>query len=144
MLNGGPVTWSSHRQKCVSLSKTRVCGSNLDASPAQRSRLGAVGPTLVRCDNQRAIRLIRNPELHQRTKHIDVKYHFVRSLQGDGTIDAVCVNTEAQLADILTKGLDSTRFRRLRSNIGVEELALPVWLDELEVTNFTADPKNQS
>lgn len=78
-------------------------------------------PTPLLCDNQSAIRLVRNPELHQRTKHIDVKYHFIRSLQDDGTIDATYVNTEAQLANILTKGLESARFRRLRSSIGVED-----------------------
>ena len=44
-----------------------------------------------------------------------------RTLQDDRTIDATYVNTEAQLADILTKGLESARFRRLRSSIGVED-----------------------
>ena len=83
-------------------------------------------PTPLNCDNQSAIRLIRSPELHQRTKHIDVKYHFIRGLQEDATIDAVYINTEVHLADLLTKGLDGARFRRLRSSIGVEDLPEPV------------------
>ena len=63
-------------------------------------------PTLLFCDNQSAIKLVRNPQFHQRTKHIDVKFHFIRDLQN-------------QLADLFTNGLDGPRFRKLRSDVGV-------------------------
>ena len=87
MLNGGPIAWSSHRQKCVSLSTTE---SEYVAAAAgskeiiwMRRLLGDIdwkqpNPTPLLCDNQSAIKLVRNPKLHQRTKHIDVKYHFIR------------------------------------------------------------------
>ena len=106
MLNGGPIAWSSHRQKCVSLSTTEseyvAAASGSKEIIWMRRLLGDIdwkqpNPTPLLCDNQSAIRLVRNPKLHQRTKHIDVKYHFIRTLQDDRTIDATYVNTEAQL-----------------------------------------------
>ena len=128
MLNGGPVSWKSQRQSCVSLSTTE---SEYVAAAAaakevvwMRRLLQDIGrhqskPTLLFCDNQSAIKLVRNPQFHQRTKHIDVKFHFIRDLQEEHVIDVVYVNTESQLADLLTKGLDGPRFRRLRDEISI-------------------------
>ena len=84
MLNGGPMAWISHRQKCVSLSTTEseyvAAASGSKEIIWMRRLLGDIdwkqpNPTPLLCDNQSAIRLVRNPELHQRTKHIDVKCH---------------------------------------------------------------------
>jgi hypothetical protein len=128
MLNGGPVSWKSKRQSCVSLSTTE---SEYVAAAAaakeivwMRRLLQDLGcnqlkPTYLFCDNQSAIKLVRNPQFHQRTKHIDVKFHFIRDLQEDKVIDVVYVNSEGQLADLLTKGLDGPRFRKLREEIGI-------------------------
>ncbi|RWS02673.1 Copia protein-like protein [Dinothrombium tinctorium] len=66
-----------------------------------------------------AIKLIRNPEFHKRSKHIDVQYHYIREKQADGTIDVAYVPSENQLADILTKPLVSAKFKRLRSLMGI-------------------------
>lgn len=76
-------------------------------------------PTYLICDNKGAIKLIRNPQFHPRTKHIDVKFHFIRDLQEEKVIDVVYVKSEGQLADLLKKGLDSPRFRKLRKEIGI-------------------------
>jgi hypothetical protein len=128
MLNGGPVSWKSKRQSCVSLSTTE---SEYVAAAAaakeivwMRRLLQDLGcnqlkPTYLFCDNQSAIKLVRNPQFHQRTKHIDVKFHFIRDLQEYKVIDVVYVNSEGQLADLLTKGLDGPRFRKLREEIGI-------------------------
>ena len=80
-----------------------------------------IKPVEIRCDNQSAIRLIHNPEFHQRTKHIDVRYHFVRQLQEDGAIDAVYVSSREQKADLFTKSLPKPEFERMRSELGVGE-----------------------
>jgi hypothetical protein len=48
-------------------------------------------PVKIICNNQSAIKSIHNPEFHQRTKHIDVRYHFIRQLQEDGIIEATYV-----------------------------------------------------
>lgn len=71
------------------------------------------------CDNQSAIHLIKNPVFHQRTKHIDVRYHFIRELQENGDININFVPTENQLADPFTKPLPNPRFSILRELAGI-------------------------
>ena len=118
MLNGGPVSWKSKRQSCVSLSTTE---SEYVAAAAaakeivwMRRLLQDLGcnqlkPTYLFCDNQSAIKLVRNHQFHQHTKHIDLKFHFIRDLQEEKVIDVVYVNSircsEGKLTDLLTKGL---------------------------------------
>ena len=79
-------------------------------------------PTVLFCDNQSAIRLVRNPEFHKRTKHIDVQFHFIRENQEDGTIDVQYTQNDQKLADIFTKPLHGPLFQKLRDAIGVGTL----------------------
>lgn len=65
-------------------------------------------------DNQSAIRLVKNPEFHKRTKHIDVNYHFIREKYEEGMFELNYVSTNEQLAIILTKAIGRDRFQRLR------------------------------
>jgi hypothetical protein len=71
------------------------------------------------CDNESAICLADNPVEHSRTKHIDIRHHFLRDHQQRGDIDIYHISTENQLADIFTKPLDEKRFCRLRSELNV-------------------------
>lgn len=73
-------------------------------------------------DNQSAIRLIKNPEMHTRAKHISVRYHFIRELYEKGDINVTYVNTNDQEADIFTKALHRDKFQKLRHFLGVREL----------------------
>ena len=68
----------------------------------------------IYCDNTSAINISNNPLQHYKTKHIKIRYHFVRELVEEGTVELLYVPTEDQLADIFTKGLDSIRFKKLR------------------------------
>lgn len=77
------------------------------------------GPTRLLCNNQRVIRLVHNPEFHQRTKHIDVRYYFVRDHQEKNEVDVTYVSMEIQLADIFTKPLHAPRFIKVREELGV-------------------------
>lgn len=77
------------------------------------------GPTVIYCDNLSAIKLSKNLVLHGRSKHIDVRYHFLRDLCKDGVIDLVFCKSEDQIADILTKPLKPAVFMKLRSMLGV-------------------------
>jgi hypothetical protein len=63
-----------------------------------------------------------NPVEHSRTKHIDIRHHFLRDHQQKGGIEVYHINTENQLADIFTKPLDEKRFCRLRSELNVLDL----------------------
>jgi hypothetical protein len=71
------------------------------------------------CDNESAIRLVDNPIEHSRSKHIDIRHHFLRDHQQRGDIDIYHISTENQLADIFSKPLDEKRFCRLRRELNV-------------------------
>jgi hypothetical protein len=71
------------------------------------------------CDNESAIRLADNPVEHSRTKHINIRPHFLRGHQQRGDIDVCHISTENQLADIFTKPLDEKMFCRLRCELNV-------------------------
>ena len=128
LLNGGPVSWKSQRQKCVSLLTTE--SEYVAAATAAKEvvwmrrllqdlRLPQSAPTTLFCDNQSSIKLVQNAEFHQRTKHIDVKFHFIRALQEEQANDVTYINTDVQLADILTKALNGPRFAKLREEISI-------------------------
>jgi len=74
----------------------------------------------ILCDNKSAIAIGRNPVQHRRTKHIEIKYHFVREAEHKGLIQLEYCKGEDQLADILTKALSVSRFEDLRRKLGVK------------------------
>ena len=76
-------------------------------------------PTLIYCDNVSATKLSRNPVLHGRSKHIDVRFHFLRDLCKNGVIELVFCKSEDQTADLLTKPLKPPVFMKLRRMLGV-------------------------
>jgi transposase InsO family protein len=131
ILNNGAISWFTRRQRCTSLSTTE--SEYVAASEATREivwtrrLLQEIGfeqtsPTSLLCDNQGAVKLVKNPELHKRTKHVDVRYHFIREKEDEGEIVTSYVDSENQLADMFTKALDTTRFTKLRHEIGMEKL----------------------
>jgi hypothetical protein len=71
------------------------------------------------CDSTSAISVTKNPMLHSRTEHIEVRYHFLRDNVEKGNIDLIHVPIEKQIVDILTKPLDQATFACLRGEIGV-------------------------
>ena len=79
------------------------------------------------CDNESAIKLTNNPVQHARTKHIDVRHHFIRDHQQKGDICIESVGTEDQLADIFTKPLDEKRFCKLRNELNILDFSNMCW-----------------
>ena len=71
------------------------------------------------CDNFSAINISKNPIQHSRTKHIDIRHHFIRDLVEENIVTLEHVTTEGQIADIFTKALDATQFERLRGKLGI-------------------------
>lgn len=62
------------------------------------------------CDNMSAINISKNHVQHSRTKHIDIRHHFIRDLMKRKQVSLEYINTKNQLADIFTKALDATSF----------------------------------
>lgn len=123
MINDSAITWRSTRQKTVALSTTEAeCMAACEGSKEciwLRQLLADVGykqmeATQLNIDNQAAIRLLNNPELHHRTKHIDIRLHFIRELKENETIFVKYVDTKQQKADLFTKPLNN---QSLKNNI---------------------------
>jgi hypothetical protein len=73
----------------------------------------------LHCDNLSAINISKNPIQHSRTKHIDIRHHFIRDLVEGKVVTLEHVATENQLADIFTKALDASKFEALRGKLGI-------------------------
>ena len=73
----------------------------------------------LKIDNKSVIQLSKNPIFHDRSKHIDVRYHYIRECVEENRVKLESVGTVEELADILTKALGRERFYELRSKISV-------------------------
>jgi hypothetical protein len=121
------VSWSSKKQNCVALSTIEAEYVAAGTCCAQllwmKQTLQDFGCRLTKipllCDNECAIKLANNPVSHSRTKHIDIRHHFLRYHETKGDIKICHVTTEKQLADIFTKPLDESRFCALRSELNI-------------------------
>ena len=129
-LCGGPISWVSKKQAVVALSTTEA-EYVAAAFAAQellwlRKLLCELGfhqdsATVLFEDNKSAIEVSRNLKFHSRLKHVDVRHHFLRDAVEDGTLVLKYCQTDNQLADILTKGLNKDKFQKLRDQLGVME-----------------------
>ena len=80
--------------------------------------------TTLFVDNQSAIQLVKNPVYHKRTKHIDIRYHFIREKIENGDIAVEYVPSEEQKADIFTKALPRERFRKLCEMLNLQGISI--------------------
>lgn len=122
--NGGPISWKSKMQTCIAQSSAEA--EYIAASEASkeavwlRTLLASVTckpfiePTLIKVDNQAAISIINNPVCSSKTKHIEMRYHYVRHLKSRGIIDVTHVPTKHNVSDILTKPLAKMTHNFLR------------------------------
>jgi hypothetical protein len=120
------VSWSSKKQNSVALSTAEAEYVAVSACCAQllwmRLTLRDFGCKFSKvpllCDES-AIKLANNPVNHSRTKHIDIRHHFLRDHEAKGDIALSHVSTDKQLADIFTNPLDELRFCALRSELNI-------------------------
>ncbi|KAL8093109.1 hypothetical protein AgCh_035123 [Apium graveolens] len=128
-LNESLITWVSQKQKCVALSSCEAEFMAATAAACQaiwlRKLLGQitsefVGPVILFIDNKSAIDLAKNPVFHGRSKHIDIRYHFIREYVECGEIIIKHVSTDMQRADSLTMALPVVKFEQV---VGSQELA---------------------
>jgi hypothetical protein len=88
-----------------------------------RQLLGELGyeqsTTEIWEDNQACIAMGNNPIHHSRTKHIDVRYHFIRERINLKDVKVLYISSKENVADIMTKGLEKTAYRYLKERLGI-------------------------
>ena len=128
LLSSGAVSWSSKKQPVVTLSTTEAefivvascaCQALWLRRMLEKLNHASTGATVMYCDNSSTIKLSRNPVMHGRSKHIDVRFHFLRNLTRDGVVTLLHCHSQDQLADIMTKPLTRVAFEKVRMLLGV-------------------------
>jgi hypothetical protein len=79
-------------------------------------------PTIIHCDNQSCVKLSENPVFLDRSKHIEIKYHYIRDMVQRKAVHVQYLPTHEQIADIFTKSLAKTKFE-YRERLGLVENA---------------------
>ena len=82
-------------------------------------KIATQNPIPIACDSQGAIAIIKNPEYHARTKHIDIQHHYVREKVEDRTVTFYYISTTEMIADILTKAVNKSQHERLTARSGL-------------------------
>lgn len=133
LVGGGPVFWGSKKQKSVATATTEAEYMAMANTAKQGQWVAQIlrdmgfpeyiapnGFTVdTRGDNQGAIALAKNPQLTDRSKHIDVAYHYIRDLQERQRVDISYVPTDEMAADGLTKPVSRPIFDRFRKQVGM-------------------------
>jgi len=129
MLDGGAVSWTSKKQELITLSTTEA--EYVAATHAAKEAMwlkelfGEIfghtinKPITIFGNNKSAITLAHNGQYHSRTKHIDIRYHFIRYIIENGSIKLIYCPTDDQTADTLTKALPSTKAKHFATAMGL-------------------------
>ena len=133
---GGPISWrSKKKQGSVALSTAEAEYVALSSAAQETVWLRKLiselknppeCPTVILEDNQSAIAMAKNPQFHGRSKHIDIKHHFIRERVSEKEIDLTYCPTDEMVADMLTKGLNKQQFAILRQRAGMRSLDVAV------------------
>jgi hypothetical protein len=113
-LGSAVVSWFNRKQKSVALSSAEAeymaaSQANCEAIWLRKLLVGLFGhelrPTVIHCDNQSCIKFFENPVFHERSKHIEIRYHVICDWVHRGVVKLEYISTDEQIADILTKSL---------------------------------------
>ena len=124
---GSPIAWKCSKQTCVSLSTMEaefvavaLCAREVIWIRMLLSELTGKCKTFnIFCDNQAAINFVRNHVISSRSKHIDIRNHFVRDLMSQQVIDINYISTNENAADLLTKPLTKDKVINFRKHLGI-------------------------
>eukprot|EP00253_Pinus_taeda_P004156 PITA_04156 len=127
-LGSAVVSWFSRKQQSVALSSAEaeymaVSLASCEAIWLRKMLFGLFGqplrPSMIYCDNQSCIKLTENPIFHDKSKHIGIRYHFIRDYVQKGAVKLEYISTNEQVADIFTKALPWDKHVYFRDKMGV-------------------------
>ncbi|PNX69478.1 hypothetical protein L195_g056737 [Trifolium pratense] len=130
MLGSGAISWSSKKQAIVTLSTTEAeyvttascaCQCIWLRNILEHLTHNQIGCTRIYCDNSSTIKLSKSPIMHGRCKHINIRFHFLRNLVKEETMELIHCKSEDQLVDLLTKPLKLESFLKLKTGLGMIE-----------------------
>ena len=120
---GPPISWKSRKQQTIALSSCEAEYMALVSCVQEacfllmllRELINISTPIIINEDNQGAISLVKNPTTPNRSKHIDVKHHFIREKYNEKVIDVVYTPTDQNIADIFTKSATKNKLMKFRN-----------------------------
>lgn len=127
-LGSNVISWSSKKQKTIALSSAEaeyIAATDAACEAIWLRRIltdlqqEQKEATIIYCDNMSAISMTKNPVFHNRSKHIELRHHFIRQLVQKEEIQLEFVNTNEQLADIFTKAVASEKFNKFKAQMKI-------------------------
>jgi hypothetical protein len=126
--------WQSRKQSSIALSTAEAeyiaaCSASCEAIWLRKLLTSLfdleMEATMILCDNQSCIKITENPVFHDKTKHIEIRYNYIRDMVDKGAVKLQYVGTNEQVADVLTKPLFRVKFEYFRDKLGVVRKDLP-------------------
>jgi hypothetical protein len=127
-LGSGMISWFNRKQSSVALSTAEAeyiaaCSASSEAVWLWKLLAGVfdleLEVTCIWCDNQSCVKLSENPMFHDKSKHIEIRYHYIRDMVQRGVVKLQYVATDDQVVDVLTKPLSRVKFEYFRDKLGV-------------------------
>jgi hypothetical protein len=122
------TSWQSMKQSSIALSTLEAkyiaaCSASCEAIWLRKLLTGLfdleMEATVILCDNQSCIKMTKNHVFHDKSKHIEIRYHYIRDMVQRGAVKLQYVGTDEQVADVLTKPLSRVKFEYFRDKLGI-------------------------
>jgi hypothetical protein len=133
-LGSAMISWQSRKQSSIALSTAEAeyiaaCSASCEAIWLRKLLTGLfdleMRATLILCDNQSCIKMTKNPVFHDRSKHIEIRYHYIRDMVQRGALKLQCISMDEQVVDVLAKPLSRVKFDYFRDKLGIVRKDLP-------------------
>ena len=128
------ISWFSKKQSSIALSTAEAkyivaCSASCEAIWLRKLMSGLfnleLDTTVILCDNQSCIKMTENLVFHDRSKHMEIRYFYIRDMMQKGAIKLQYVSTDEQVVDVLTKPLSQVKFEHFRDKLGAVRKDLP-------------------
>jgi hypothetical protein len=133
-LGSAMISWQSRKQSSIALSTAEAeyivaCSASCEAIWLRKLLTGLfdleMEATIILCDNQSCIKMTKNLVFHDKSKHTEIRYHYIRDMVQREAIKLQYVSTDEQVANVLTKPLSRVKFEHFRDKLGIVRKDLP-------------------